>query len=84
MSKTLFLFQEDFTPNFFELGGDYSHLDKTYINSDPPDGVSQEEYDKRCDELNELVYTENGKYKVIFIDKPTKDWDHYVECGLIP
>jgi len=96
MSKTLFLFQEAyFVPKFFELEGDYSHLHRTYINGCHPDEDKlalddpklvqlQEEYAGLCDELNELVYTEDGKLKVTFLDKPTKDWDHYVECGFIP
>lgn len=96
MSKTLFLFQEEyFVPKFFELEGDYSHLHKTYINgchpdedklsSDDPKLVQlQEEYAGLCDELTELVYGLEGIHKVTFIDKPTKDWDYYVECGFIP
>lgn len=96
MPKTLFLFQEEyFVPKFFELEGDYSHLHKTYINgchpdedklsSDDPKLVQlKEEYAGLCDELTELVYDLEGKHKVAFIDKPTKDWDYYVECGFIP
>ena len=85
MPKTLFLFQDSyFEPKFLELEGDYSHLDKTYINLESLDDMHQEKYTKCCDELTELIYDLDGTYKVTFLDKPTKDWDYYVECGCMP
>lgn len=95
MSKTLFLFQADsFQPQWFELEGDYSHLHKVYINGCHPDEDKldaddpklvqlKEEYKNLADELDQLVYDPDGGYKVTFIDKPTKDWDHFVECGYL-
>ena len=96
MPKTLFLFQEEFfKPKWFELAGDYSHLDKVYINgchpeedyldADDPKLVQvQEEYAGSCEELSDIMYDKDGKHKVTFIDKPTKDWDYFVECGFWP
>jgi len=82
MVKTLFLFEvlpeESF---FFELEGDYSRLQGILINSDPEDGFDPKLYEKLSQELNEIVYDANGRYKVTQIDKPTKDWDHFVKCG---
>ena len=89
MPKTLFLFQENYMePKWLELEGDYSHLNQVYINNSPDD-VSQvgtlNAYYKKCDELTDLIYhKDSGKHKVTFIDKPTKDWDYFVECGFLP
>ncbi len=94
--KTLFLFQDDFMkPQWFELEGDYSRLHKTYINGDPevqtyPEVSADErvhlqsEYEAKIEELNSLVYDVDEKYKIKFIDGPTKDWDFFVECGFVP
>lgn len=57
---------------FFELEGDYSHLNKKYVNSDPWSETK---------ELNDLVYDEKGNYKVETLEQPTKDWDVFVRCG---
>lgn len=77
MEKTLFLYQEDFfKPQWFELPGNYSHLNGTYINS-------ADDLDK-VDELNELVFDKEGKHKITFLSGPTKDWTYFVECGFIP
>ena len=95
MPKTLFLYQSfDNSPLFFELEGDYSHLHKVYINGCHPDEDKldaddpklvqlKEEYKNLADELDQLAYTSDGKLKITFIDKPTKDWDHFVECGYL-
>lgn len=97
MHKTLFLFQEnEFEPKWFELEGDYSHLHKVYIN-DSYDGpsypqISADEhaaeiakFERKQDELINLLYEADAyeKLKVTLIDKPTKDWDYFVECGLM-
>ncbi len=106
MPKTLFLFQEnEFEPQWFELEGDYSHLNKIYINGSHPDEDKldsddpklvclQAEYAGLCDELSSLIYgptddpmngfDPQGRLRVTFIDKPTKDWDYFVECGFLP
>lgn len=98
MPKTLFLFQEQYmTPKFFELEGNYTRLHKIYINGfaeipQYPEVSADEraqidaEYTKCLDELCDLVYDNEGSYKVKFLEpnQPTKDWDYYVECGFIP
>lgn len=84
-------------PKFFELEGDYSHLNGTYINgchpdedkldSDDPKLVQlKEEYETKIEILHDMVYHQDGTHKVKFLEpnQPTKDWDHYVECGFIP
>jgi hypothetical protein len=71
------MFQEDFfKPQWFELEGDYSHLNNIYING--------EDDQTKIDELCDLVYDKEGKHKIQFISGPTKDWDFFVECGFIP
>lgn len=76
MEKTLFLWQEDaFAPQWFELPGNYSHLNGTYINSTEA---------PLADELYDLVFDADGKHKVTFIDGPTKDWTYFAACGFLP
>lgn len=90
--KTLFLYLE--IPErsfFFELEGDYSHLNGTFINGTDDHA--------KWDELTALVHRtpeeieafkaanptvkDNDKIylKVTPLNQPTKDWDHFVECG---
>lgn len=106
MSKTLFLFQEEeFTPKFFELDGDYSHLHKTYINgsyngpeypqiSADAHAAAVAKFEQNQEELSKLIYSPTddpmigfdpqGRLNITFLDKPTKDWDYFVECGFLP
>lgn len=66
---------------FFELEGDYSHLDQTIINSSNDT--------KKWAELNSILYGENmednteWEYKITRLDKPTKDWDFFVTVGFL-
>lgn len=84
-------------PQFFELEGDYSHLHGVYINGEPehktyPDVSADEharlvsDHEIKVDILNDMIYHQDGTHKVKFLEpnQPTKDWDHYVECGFIP
>lgn len=59
---------------FFELSGDRRVLDNVYINTNS----------KHSDKLNEIVYDEEGNIKVQKLKQPTKDWDFFVTCGIIP
>lgn len=71
--------------SFFVLDGDYSHLDKVYINAH-----NDEETEIKEDELNDLFYDEEGRFR---FDRDTitlKDWvkiasicEHVIECGFI-
>ena len=75
--KTLFLFIDvnDATDSFFfELIGDYSHLNETFINA--------AEDEAKNDELTSLVYDHEGSLKVIQLAAPTSDWTHFVKVGI--
>lgn len=75
--KTLFLYEE--IPDnsfFFELEGDYRHLNGIYIN--------QSTNTRAVDELNEIVYDhDSGELLVEKLHAPTKDWTHFIRCGFI-
>jgi len=65
--KTIFIYdqccQEDI--KFFVLDGDYSHLDKIYIN----ESSDTEEEEQKQDELNALLFDpDNGQFKLLLID----------------
>lgn len=65
-------------PQFFELEGDYTHLNDVYINN-----TASAENLK--DELNKLVYDqETGDYIVDMQSQPSKDWDVFITCGFMP
>ena len=73
--KTLFLFEEIPEDSFFfEVEGDYSDLNEVYVNS------SDDE--EKVMSLNRVVYDSEGDYKVKALDKPTRDWDVFVKCGI--
>jgi len=76
--KTLFLYED--TANgtfFFELEGDYSHLNNVYIN----DTTSTDEQQA---ELTELLLTDREPYfKLPTLEAPTRDWAHFVRCGFL-
>lgn len=93
--KTLFLFQE--IPErsfFFQLEGDYSHLHGAFINGT---GTSKEAADEllalvyRTASETDAFKAANPKVKdndkiylkVQILQAPTKDWDHFVECGMM-
>jgi hypothetical protein len=53
---------------YFVLDGDYTHLDRVYINQ-----VTDEDSEKKADELNELLYNqEDGT----FLHKSTQDFPY--------
>ena len=69
--KTLVLWCDE-DAKFFELEGDYHHLDGIWINS----GASL----KLEDELFGIVYNAaTDEVKVKLLDKPTKDWDFFID-----
>ena len=38
---------------------------------------------KLKNELGDLLFYEDGDYKITFFDKPTKDWDAFVHVGFL-
>ncbi len=71
-------------PKFLELEGDFRHLNDVYINTYIEDEGEQTEYNKKVEQLNNLLYKEDGHYKVTFLSEPTKDWDYFIHCGFLP
>ena len=76
--KTLFLFDQcgEEEPKFFELEGDFSHLNQVYVNS--LDKQSEQE------ELTNILYTEAGHIRQKLFLQPTRDWDFFVLVGFLP
>jgi hypothetical protein len=76
--KTLFYFDGfgEYDSGFFELEGDYSHLDGTVMNE-------TEDQDKQK-ELSKILYDDEGNDQQELQHAPTKDWDFYVYCGFMP
>jgi len=64
--------------SFFILDGDYTHLDRVYINSDKKE--------KKQAELTAIIYDENGKEKVAFLDKFPRLENTYkvIVAGFLP
>jgi hypothetical protein len=66
MAKTLFLYEvlpdESF---FFELEGDYSHLQGVYINAVHPKDTTREKWEALQDELSNLIYRTSEEAKAI-------------------
>lgn len=74
--KTLVLFEEIPEKSFFfVLEGDYRYLNNIYINASGDK--------EKAEELNSLVYTNEGLVKVDELDEPTKDWDYFIKCGFL-
>lgn len=76
--KTCFCFNDtaDLRVFFFVLEGNYEELDGTYINS--ADGSEGKQ-----DMLNDLVFNEDGSYKVERFVVPPKEYDYFIQCGFI-
>lgn len=81
--KTLFLFI-DYTGDtfFFEKEGDYSYLSDTYINAG--DDLKKE------DEFGEILWGKDYgimlkelEFIIDKLEKPTKDWDFFIMCGIV-
>jgi hypothetical protein len=50
---------------FFLVDGDHSHLNRVYINTyydDENTAISKQAFEARMDELNNLIYQEDGTY----------------------
>lgn len=60
MDKTVFIYDEELV-KFFILEGDYRHLDGVYLNS--------VQDIKKQEELDNLIYSENGGEKVTILEK---------------
>lgn len=82
--KTVFIydqFSED-SLKFFELDGDYSHLDRTYINADGDED--------NIDELNKILFNQDdGSYIVDLSDTFPIQLDgygyyHVIVVGFVP
>jgi hypothetical protein len=79
--KTLFAYDSfgDFPIFFFELEGDYRHLDKVYIND-------YNDVEDRQGVLAALILDNecNLKPEIKKLQEPTRDWDFFVRVGFIP
>lgn len=75
-AKTLFLFLEFEETFFFEVEGNFKKFNNVYIGSVSDDKSLQQE-------LNDLVYDENGGRKVKVLDEPTTDWTYFVKAGIL-
>lgn len=88
MPRTLFIYSNfEELPSFFVLDGDYSHLQGTLINTCAPEGEDEQEYEKKQDELNSLIYTEDGAPKVDLTCKVFprhESFNHVVNVGWVP
>jgi len=90
--KTLFLMEENCLDSpgtlFFELEGDYSHLDAVSTNNYTHFfyNGSREEYQIAQNELLRILYGKGAdiKYKLIVdvLEYPTKDWDYFVRVWI--
>lgn len=69
--RTLILLESNDGSHFFEIKGDYSHLDGTSIGSI---GSAKEK------ELSDLIYDKNGNFLLDPLSQPTKDWDYFICC----
>lgn len=77
--KTLFLFEYFMEGSFFfELPGDYSHLNGVQIDGSDSDHAT----DSNKGELYSLVFDEDGDIKVEELSEPSKDWTFFVKCGI--
>lgn len=65
-------------PMFLELEGDYSRFDNVYVNA-----FVEDIEEKLQDELNTFMYGTEGIMKYKFSAAPTKDWDIFIQCGII-
>lgn len=77
MKHTLLLYQGFSGVYFFKVEGDLSKFHGTFIGSeyDDKDKLKLEQ------ELNDLIYTEEGEFKLTKLDEPTKDWTWFAHCG---
>ena len=75
--KFLFLFEDPEKSFFFEKITDenYNRLNDVYIG--------QGQHQKLEDELCDMVWDKEGNVIVKQLEKPTKDWDHFVKCGSV-
>jgi hypothetical protein len=73
--KTLISFYNEVERDlsFYEAAGDLRHLNGVIING----GTDEELHD----ELDTLLYDEDGEEKIEKLKSPTKDWDFYISCG---
>lgn len=98
MPKTLIAYNtfEDCV-KFFEIEGDYRHLDGVIINACAPGTYKldldspeceqlQSAYEKLGDELINLLLNADGTYRTDrpALSAPTKDWDYFIQCGFEP
>ena len=72
MKHTLILYEGHEKTSLFVVNKDLSYLTNVYIG----------EYGNELEqELNDLIYDENGSLKLKPIDEPTKDWTWFIKCG---
>ena len=72
--KTLVLFHDVDSVYFFEMEGDFSHLNDVFVGSL---GNSNEEL------LSDLLWDQDGRFKHKKMTKPSKDWDFFITVGLV-
>ena len=78
--QTIFIWDTllEYPVRFFCLDGDYTHLDRVYINAASGD-------DAKIDELDSLVYDEDGEYRVEMLDEwPVLNDYKVVVVGFLP
>lgn len=81
---------------FFDVDGDYRHLADLNVGASAPgtdelDRASdkcrqlQAAYDKLSEELTKLLFNEDGTYRADrpILKEPTKDWDYFIQCGIL-
>lgn len=61
---------------FVEFKGDLSKLNEVIINVYVED-------EKLQNELTDLIYDKEGKFKIKKLKSPTKDWDIFIKCGFL-
>jgi hypothetical protein len=76
--KTLMLWNTfDSETCFFAIVGDLRKFHEVFINSSDTD-------DELVEELNALIFDDDGKYLHDVLKEPTKDWSFFVHSGFIP
>lgn len=72
MKHTLILYESIEKVLLFKVDKDLSHLNGIYIGQDGSDIEN---------ELNHLIYTNDGDLKLTELKEPTKDWTWFIKCG---
>ena len=71
---TLVLFEEYEKTFLFKVDKNLSSLDGVYI------GELNNDNEKK---LLEILFNDDGSYKLEPLEKPTKNWDWFIKCGCV-